>query len=72
MNFERIYLQVVKAHLAKYRQMVLLSGPRQVGKTTLAKQFAAGYLDWDNIDARTTILKGPDAVAARTFLSQLF
>ena len=64
MNIQRIYERIIRAHLEKYRQMVFLSGPRQVGKTTLAKEFSSCYLDWDNVDARTLILKGPAAVSA--------
>ena len=60
---QRIYHQLIRRHLEKYRQMVFLSGPRQVGKTTLAKAFASSYLDWDNVDARALILKGPAAVS---------
>ena len=40
MNIRRVYEKIIAAHLAKYRQMVFLSGPRQVGKTTLAKVIA--------------------------------
>ena len=65
MKIERIYTKVIKAHIDKYRQMVFLSGPRQVGKTTIAKVFATDYLDWDNIDVRAVILKGADAGASR-------
>lgn len=43
------------------RKMVLVGGPRQVGKTTLAKAFlgenAAGYLSWDIASQRAQILK---------------
>jgi hypothetical protein len=42
------------------RKMVFLAGPRQVGKTTLAKSLAgatAGYLSWDVADHRERILK---------------
>ena len=41
-------------------KMVLVSGPRQVGKTTLAKQLLkdeSGYLNWDIADDRTRILR---------------
>ena len=62
MNTHRIYEKIIRTHLEKYRQMVFLSGPRQVGKTTLAKEFSSCYLDWDNVDARSLILKGPTAV----------
>jgi len=42
------------------RKMVFLSGPRQVGKTTIARsllQKDAGYLNWDTDEGRTAILK---------------
>ncbi len=43
------------------QKMVFVSGPRQVGKTTLAKQVlggdAFGYLSWDIPDHREMILK---------------
>lgn len=70
MKLPRIYDKIISAHLAKYRQMVFLSGPRQVGKTTLAKNFATCYLDWDNVDARSLILRGPVAVSEQ-MLSKL-
>lgn len=42
------------------RKMVFLSGPRQVGKTTLALRLPggrAGYLNWDVAEDRTRILR---------------
>ena len=36
---DRIYGTMIRDHLDNYRQMVFLSGPRQSGKTTLAKAF---------------------------------
>ena len=42
------------------RKMVFLSGPRQVGKTTLALALPggkAGYLTWDDPDDRDRILR---------------
>lgn len=41
------------------KKMVFLGGPRQVGKTTLAKSFLSkkdGYLNWDDNEHRTRIL----------------
>lgn len=42
-------------------KMVFIGGPRQVGKTTLAKEllkpYAKGYLNWDNPEDREKILK---------------
>ena len=52
------------AHFADFRQMAFLSGPRQAGKTTLAKAFATAFLSWDDADDRATILRGAKAVAA--------
>ena len=42
------------------RKMVFVSGPRQVGKTTLARSLpgaGAGYLNWDIADHRDRILR---------------
>lgn len=43
-------------------KMIFIGGPRQVGKTTLAKSIAdpekdALYLNWDNTDHRKSILR---------------
>ncbi|MCG3135010.1 MAG: hypothetical protein HMLKMBBP_02503 [Planctomycetes bacterium] len=48
------------------RKMVFVAGPRQVGKTTMARSLpggAAGYLNWDVAEHRARILRGrfPDA-----------
>ena len=43
------------------RKMVFIAGPRQVGKTTLARQLpgaARGYLNWDVAADRERILRG--------------
>ena len=43
------------------RKMVFVSGPRQVGKTTLAREVLpdpAGYLNWDVPEHRDAILRG--------------
>ena len=50
--------------LSRTKAMVLLSGPRQVGKTTLAKAIAARfsaslYFNWDIRDDRARLLKDP-------------
>ncbi len=59
----RIYDALLAEHLHENRQMVFFSGPRQVGKTTIARHEGTVYLDWDNRDHQKLILKGPDAVA---------
>ena len=61
---ERRLKPQIAADLAK--KMVLLSGPRQSGKTTLARALLPGgkraaetrYLNWDDDESRTRILQG--------------
>ena len=65
----RLYRPLIRQHFEKHRQMMFLMGPRQVGKTTLSlslKQSMGSdltYLNWDNLDQRETLLKGPAAIA---------
>ena len=56
--------------------MVFLSGPRQVGKTTVAKQLGNSfaeecYFSWDNQSHREIIVKGQQAVATELGLDRL-
>ena len=65
---DRIYTSLVKHHLADYRQMAFIAGPRQVGKTTCSKIIAAtssvhAYLNWDHPAQRKLIIQGADRVA---------
>lgn len=62
---ERIYRRIIQDHFDRNRQMLFLSGPRQVGKTTSSLQIAPQekYLNWDNEGHRTIILSGPENVA---------
>lgn len=56
---ERYLTKQIKKDLKK--KMVFLGGPRQVGKTTIAKQILSsknGYLNWDIPEQREQILKG--------------
>ena len=59
----RLYSDAIRHHLEKDRQMVFVSGPRQVGKTTVCEGFQSHYLNWDKGSDRDLILKGEDAVA---------
>lgn len=57
-------------------KMVFLSGPRQVGKTTLAKSLLSGegdrYYNWDRREGRKEILSGRwPAVAGTVVLDEL-
>jgi predicted AAA+ superfamily ATPase len=56
---KRYLLDIILADLKK--KMVLLTGPRQVGKTTLARELMVGfqhpqYLNWDVVDDRRMLL----------------
>ncbi len=73
---ERLYENAAAAHLAVERQMLFLSGPRQVGKTTAVRRLAgsssdATYLTWDNPDHRRVLLAGVEAIAAQAGLERL-
>lgn len=68
---DRIYDTIIVFHLAEYRQMAFLSGPRQSGKTTVAKRHAERYLNWDDDASKLDILGGQQKVAARCGLETL-
>jgi len=63
---ERLYENLLREHLAEHRQMAMLSGPRQVGKTTTARESAGDhrYYTWNRQSDRMIITAGPDSVAA--------
>jgi predicted AAA+ superfamily ATPase len=70
-TYPRVYTEMLKEHLSDNRQMAFVSGPRQVGKTTVCLGLAAVCLNWDDQDARALILRGPAAVAAFAGLQKL-
>lgn len=70
-NRSRFYDTLLQDHLARHRQMALVSGPRQVGKTTACRTVADSYLNWDNLDDRRKFLAGPAAIATAIGLEQL-
>jgi predicted AAA+ superfamily ATPase len=58
MNFNRYLEKQIKADLAE--KMLFIGGPRQVGKTTVAKKFISRdeqYLNWDLQQDKVLILK---------------
>lgn len=67
----RLYTAILKDSLQQNRQMALVSGPRQVGKTTVCRALAAAYLNWDNADDRRRLLRGPAALAEALELNRL-
>jgi len=50
----RTYHAILADHLARNRQMALVAGSRQVGKTTTCRALASpgGYFNWDDLDHR--------------------
>jgi predicted AAA+ superfamily ATPase len=68
---KRIYDSLLADHLTEYRQMALVSGPRQVGKTTTCRNHATAYANWDNLDDREVILAGPQSLVERLRLDRL-
>lgn len=66
---KRIYEAVIKEHLSDNRQMVFLSGPRQCGKTTLAKMLADKYFTWDDLATRRLVSGDAAGLAGAAGLS---
>ena len=64
---ERLYQQILEAHFIEHNQIAIVSGARQVGKTTLArtihKTADVFYLNWDDFNDRELILKGSQPLA---------
>ncbi len=69
----RLYATILSEHLRTNRQMAFVSGPRQVGKTTICKGLAgkARTLNWDNPTDRQNILAGPHRIAELLDIDQL-
>jgi len=67
----RIYAAFLREHLRRNRQMALVSGPRQVGKTTVCRSLGGTYFNWDNSDDRRVLLRGPAALAEALGLDRL-
>ena len=69
----RLDTALLREHFREHRQMALLAGPRQVGKTTVCRTLdaEARYLNWDDTDDRRLVLRGPKAVADALGLARL-
>jgi len=67
----RLYNAILRDHLQHHRQMALVSGPRQVGKTTASRAVGEAYLNWDNADDRRILLGGPAKLAEKLQLDRL-
>ena len=67
----RLYTAVLRDHVSRHRQVALVAGPRQVGKTTVSRALGDAYLNWDNSDDRRRLLRGPAALAEWLHLDRL-
>ncbi len=62
MNYmRRLYQDYIEQVIDDYSKMVFISGPRQVGKTTISKNLlenltSSNYLNWDYLEDRNIIL----------------
>jgi len=61
---ERYVYQKIWGKLSSYKNLVLLSGPRQSGKTTLAKIISHNYTNkiyynWDDIPSKRKLIQDP-------------
>lgn len=64
---DRIYNTLILNHLKSFSQMAFIVGPRQVGKTTLARSLEkhfkeSRYFNWDVVKDRTQMLTGQDFI----------
>lgn len=68
---KRVYEILLGDHLENNRQMIFLSGPRQVGKTTLANALlpTAKYYNYDRLKDALLLGAGPDRLAEDADLS---
>ncbi len=71
MVHSRLYSAILQDHFRQHRQMALVSGPRQVGKTTVCRELGSVYLNWDSSDDRRLILSGPNRIAEKARLDRL-
>jgi hypothetical protein len=67
-DMKRVYQSIIEEHFQRNKQMLLVSGARQVGKTTVGKAFGEDkdfhYLNWDLQEDRIAILGGQRSVSA--------
>lgn len=71
MDRARLYTAILREHFKRNRQMAFVSGPRQVGKTWVCRSIGDAYFNWDNLDDRRLLLRGPAALAEALELDRL-
>ena len=71
----RSYQKIIKDHFFQHKQMAIISGPRQVGKTTLAQSIEnkanTFYYNWDDYADRELLLKGGHSIADHIQLQKI-
>lgn len=70
-TYPRVYTAILQEHLAENRQMAFVSGPRQVGKTTVCRELGSVYFNWDDQNTRDLVLKGPAEIAQAAGLQKI-
>lgn len=62
---DRVYESLIEEHFTINRQMLFISGPRQVGKTTLSLSLEKRYhyFNWDDQSDRQKIILGQSSIA---------
>lgn len=72
---KRSYAKLFQSELNNSRQMLFVSGARQVGKTTVVKQIISktpdNYFNWDNLKHRELIIQGGDSIIVKIGADQL-
>lgn len=68
-DMDRIYQALISDHLAQYDQMAFVTGPRQVGKTTISTSICENtefckYVNWDKSKDRTLILSASEQLVS--------
>ena len=72
---KRLYDNIIKHHIDKFNEMLFISGPRQVGKTTCSKSLEQLnndflYLNWDNEEHKSLLMLGPSHTITHPSLKQ--
>ena len=74
-SMDRAYKKIIQAHFSEHQQMAIVSGPRQVGKTTLAQSIQDSknthYFNWDDYNDRERLLAGGQSIASHMHLERL-
>jgi predicted AAA+ superfamily ATPase len=72
---KRIYSQIITEHFQEGEEALFFTGPRQVGKTTIAQQARenyqiSAYLNWDDLKDRRRILENKIDLLSANYLEK--